>query len=335
MPQPKVSIIVPSYNRAEFLAATLDSIRAQTFKDWELIFIDDGSTDNTEAIVKDYSKQDYRIKYFKQENSERAVARTHGMRLAIADLICLVDSDDLWYPEKLEKQIAVMENDPELVFCYASVNRIDMQGKPVKAAARQHQGASGFIFFDLLERNFIPSVTPMFRKWAFEKVGGQETSFIPYEDWDFWLRLSRLGKFHHISQPLGDYRLHPGQSVQNVKAEKVEEVTLKVLENNTNLENFDLKAYMNLIGEDQDLAHFIQESFSLVVNNAFSLAHLRCAYWYIINGKTKIARKHLSKSLELNPGRNQDYRWWGLKLSSYMRNSFLGEPIQKLLAGFH
>ena len=242
-PRPKVSVVIPSYNRGEFIEETLDSVLSQSFKDFEVIFIDDGSTDNTEEIVSKFASKDYRIKYFKQKNSERAVARTHGLNLAIGEYVCLVDSDDIWKENKLEKQVQVLDLNPDVIFCCAAVDRIDMKGKPVKAAPRQHEGHSGFVFYKLLERNFIPSVTPMFRKEIVEKVGQQITDFIPYEDWDFWLRISRLGKFHHIREPLGHYRLHPGQSVQNVQAEKIEDVTLKVLDANTDPEGINFKYF--------------------------------------------------------------------------------------------
>lgn len=302
---PKVSVVIPSYNRADYIPATIDSVLKQSFKDWELIFVDDGSTDATENILANYVKQDSRIKYFKQANSERAVARSYGMKLATGEYICLVDSDDIWYEDKLEKQITVMDASPDLVLCYASVDRIDLSGKPTKAARRQFQGFSGDIYKELLKRNFIPSVTPMFRRQSFTQIGDQVTAFIPYEDWDFWLRLSRLGKFYHIREALGAYRLHPGQSVQNVKAEKIEEVTIAVLNANA-------------------------------MNNkeAYSLAYLRLGYWYIVSGKLSTARTKLYKSLQLSPNRIWDYRWHGLLIASILAYISPG-LVKKLLGSFH
>ncbi|MDD9898964.1 MAG: glycosyltransferase [Candidatus Melainabacteria bacterium] len=302
---PKVSVVVPSYNRADYISETIESILAQTFKDFELIFIDDGSTDKTEELVKAFASQDERVKYFKQKNSERAVARSYGMSLASADLICLIDSDDLWYPNKLELQVARMEADPELCCCYASVDRIDLESKPVKSAPRQQEGYSGNIYEKLLERNFIPSVTPMIRKKYIEMVGSQVTEFIPYEDWDFWLRLARIGKFEHLTDILGSYRLHPGQSVQNVKPEKIEEVTLKVLDANRP-----------------------------TTEEAYSLAYLRCAYWYIIAGDLRYARKLLRRSMSRSSKRSYDYRWWALYLMSFVKILAPGF-VDNLLGSFH
>ena len=300
---PKVSIVIPSYNRADYVSATIDSILSQTFRDWELIFIDDGSTDATESILAAYIS-DPRIKYFKQKNSERAVARSYGISLASGDYICLVDSDDIWYPEKLEKQLNTMYANPELILCYASVDRIDLSGHLMKPARRQYQGCSGDVYSELLKRNFIPSVTPMIRAEFARRVTPQVTEFIPYEDWDFWLRLSRLGKFYHIREPLGAYRLHPGQSVQNVKAEKIEEVTLKVLDANAG------------------------------TREAYSLAYLRVAYWYIVSGKLSLGRMKLYKALKLSSSRIGDYRWHGLLIASIL--AYISPAlVKKLLGSFH
>lgn len=319
---PKVSIIVPSYNRAEFIPATLDSILAQTFKDFELIFVDDGSTDDTEVILARYANHDERIRYIKQSNSERAVARSNGMKHAQGEYIALVDSDDIWYPQKLEKQLEILERHNDIVLCYASVNRIDFDGNRVKSAPRQHQGHSGYIFFDLLMRNFIPSVTPMFRSDIFHKVGQQNTEFIPYEDWDFWLRISLHGKFFHISEPLGDYRLHPGQSVKNVKAEHIEKVTLAVLANNTDINNLNLQKYL-------EITNTSEQKWQKISAQAFAEAHLRIAYWYIVSGKLDIAQQHLQKSKKIF-----DYRWWGLKGAQGLSH-IAPSPVKELLGAFH
>ncbi|MDA1021540.1 MAG: glycosyltransferase [Cyanobacteria bacterium] len=302
---PRVSVVVPSYNRGDYISETIESILAQTFADFELIVIDDGSTDDTESIVKAFADKDSRVKYFKQANSERAVARSYGMSLSEGEFVCLVDSDDTWYLHKLEKQVVVMDADPELACCYAAVDRMDMASNLVAPAKRQLEGYSGNIYEELLKRNFIPSVTPIIRKKYIEMVGKQNTEFIPYEDWDFWLRLARIGKFEHIKEPLGSYRLHPGQSVQNVKAHKIEEVTFKVLDANTPN-----------------------------TNEAYSLAYLRCAYWYIIAGDLKAARDRLRKSLERNAKRLYDCRWWGLYLMSFAK-TIMPDTVNKFLGSFH
>jgi glycosyltransferase involved in cell wall biosynthesis len=324
---PLISIVIPSYNQAKYIAYNLDSILAQTYSNFEVIFIDDGSKDNTAEILKSYTEKDSRIKYFYQNNSERAVARSHGISKAAGEYVCLVDSDDTWLPHKLETQLAVMENNTEIVLCYASVNRIDPENETLKSAARQKKGYSGFIYKNLLLRNFIPSVTPMIRASTLRSIGEQVTDFIPYEDWDFWLRLSRCGKFHHIKEALGNYRLHPQQSVQNVKAPRIEEVTIKVLDANT----------QEFLLEHAELLNFLdldKENFKASVLEAYSLAYLRIAYWYLVSGDSKTAQEKLKVSLTKNTLRLIDPRFAVLWLCSYL-SSFNKELVTKFLGGFH
>ena len=317
---PLISIVIPSYNQAKYIGFNLDSILAQTYKNFEVIFIDDGSKDETAEIVKAYTERDSRVKYFHQQNSERAVARSYGISLTNGKYVCLVDSDDTWREDKLEKQLSVMEADPEIVLCYASVNRIDPENKALKTAPRQQMGYSGNVLEKLLIRNFIPSVTPMIRKDVLEKVGNQVTEFIPYEDWDFWLRIARHGKFFHIKESLGNYRLHPQQSVQNVKAPRIEEVTLKVLDANT----------ASLL-EDSLLE---TSHWKTVVAEAYSLAYLRIAYWYLVIADRHSAREKLLISLKKNSNRLLDLRFYVLYCLSYL-SRFNSSLVTKFLGSFH
>lgn len=338
MSKPLVSVVIPSYNRADYVPMTLDSVLAQSFEDFELVFIDDGSTDQTKEIVEAYAQKDSRVKYFHQENSERAVARSYGISLAQGKYICLVDSDDLWYPEKLAEQLKVMEEHPHVVLCYASVNRIDFDNERVQAAARQQQGSSGYVFEDLLMRNFIPSVTPMIRAEVAKNIGSQVTEFIPYEDWDFWLRISKEGEFYHIEKPLGDYRLHPGQSVKNVNAEKIEEVTIKVLDANTgSLHQEDTSKANGLsntqiqIGDEMASDGFANKDIAAeIVDEAYSQAYLRIAYWYILANKAEIAREKLQLSMSRSSKRKLDYRWHALYMASFSQG-----VLNPLLASLH
>jgi glycosyltransferase involved in cell wall biosynthesis len=326
---PKVSVVIPSYNRADFISATLGSVLSQTYEDFEVLFIDDGSTDNTAEIVDSFIEKDYRLKYFRQSNSERAVARNYGISLSNSKYLCLVDSDDLWYPQKLEKQVELMDSSPDIALTYASVNRIDLNNRRLNPAPRQQQGYSAWVFYKLLERNFIPSVTPMIRSEVLKQVWEQRTEFIPYEDWDFWLRISRKGKFFHIKEPLGDYRIHPQQSVQNVNPEKIEEVTIKVLDANTNPMKINLDEYLRLSCLEDN-----QDDFQENVNKAYSLAYLRAAYWYIIANKIPKAKEKLEQSRQYYPDRIKDYRWWALSAASNCR-TWTGDLVKNLLGAFH
>ncbi len=127
-----VSVIMPTYNCGRFIAETLDSIKAQTYTDWEIIIVDDCSTDNTKEIVDKYSAEDTRIKYRCLEvNSGAAVARTEAMKIADGEYMAFCDSDDLWMPDKLEKQLAFM-NDNGYAFSCTAYEQIDEESKSLE-----------------------------------------------------------------------------------------------------------------------------------------------------------------------------------------------------------
>ncbi len=129
MEQQLVSIITPTYNCGSFIAETIESVQAQTYKNWEMIIVDDCSGDDTKTVVETYSKSDDRIKYYCLENnSGAAVARTEAMRLATGKYIAFCDSDDLWTPDKLSKQIEFMEENGYAFTCTA-YEQIDEDGK--------------------------------------------------------------------------------------------------------------------------------------------------------------------------------------------------------------
>lgn len=129
MSEKLVSIITPTYNCAKFIARTLDSVQAQTYQNWEMIIVDDCSRDNTEAIVREYMKNDARIQYHSLEiNSGAAVARTEAMKLARGAYMAFLDSDDIWMPDKLTRQIKWM-SDNGYVFSCTAYEQIDEEDK--------------------------------------------------------------------------------------------------------------------------------------------------------------------------------------------------------------
>ena len=137
---PKISIITPAYNASLFLSETIESVLKQTFQDWEMIIVDDCSTDDTLKLAYEFSKKDTRIKIVQNEkNSGVAATRNHGLNVANGDFIAFVDSDDLWLPEKLEKQLKFMEeNDAALTYTkYQNyITETKQLGKVIKAPKR-------------------------------------------------------------------------------------------------------------------------------------------------------------------------------------------------------
>ena len=129
---PLVSIIIPTYNREKFLLYALESVKAQTYKNWELIVIDDGSTDNTENICRNFAKSiDQPFKYFYQENQGVASARNYGLKVAKGDFIAFLDSDDRWYPWHISKNLKAFKYNKDLDFVFSAGRKIDFNTKKI------------------------------------------------------------------------------------------------------------------------------------------------------------------------------------------------------------
>jgi glycosyltransferase involved in cell wall biosynthesis len=208
---PRVSVIIPTYNRKDLVQLTIDSALAQTFTDSEIIVVDDGSTDNTgEALRTHYG---LRICYEYQANQGESAARNRALQLAQGEFIALLDSDDLWLPAKLEKEVARLDADPHagMVFCEAWL--IDAEGERI---ADQPEGA-GLTPDDLALEKMVfvnqiggPSTT-LIRRSTLDRVGGFDGQIRFGEDWDVWLQmLVRRDPIAFIPEPLTCIRRHRG-----------------------------------------------------------------------------------------------------------------------------
>lgn len=242
----KVSVMVLTYNRANMLKETIDSILNQTFKDFELIVVDNYSTDNTEEIIKSYD--DKRIKYFKNRNyGLLAVNRNFAIQKSKGEYIAICDDDDLWLPEKLEKQLLEFERDEKIGLVCSNGFSFDETGKHRKIG----KSKSGyFTFKDLLIGNKIICCSAIFKKDILNDVGTFDESreIFTGEDYELWLRIAKRYKIRYIGIPLVKYRIHAG-ALQKMyfdrrKLLKVsKEIYKKLLERKV----IDLKVYRQLI----------------------------------------------------------------------------------------
>jgi len=189
---PKVSVIMPTYNRAETLPDALESLLAQTYLDFEVIVVDDGSTDNTRAVVEEYCKKDSRIIYYYQENKERSAARNQGIRL----------SRDL--PEKLEKQVTILDSVRDSDFVYCHYKSMDRMGNPVESGDSPAYALSGNIYPELMRFTGANITTPsvMVRKKIFDKIGGFDEKMNVCEDLDLWRRAARVTRVEQMQEAL-------------------------------------------------------------------------------------------------------------------------------------
>ena len=206
---PRVSVIIPTYNRAHFIVDAIESVLAQTFKNKEIVIVDDGSTDNTKEILS--GLQD-RVRYIYQENSGPTCARNRGILASNAEYIAFLDSDDIWLPEKLEVQIARFKLKRELGLVYSDAYRFfsdktTMEPETEFSRLKPH---SGWTFEHLFRDNFVHTSTVVVRKRCLEKVGvfDEGGNFVPAEDYDLWLRIAARYQIDYINKPLIKYRDH-------------------------------------------------------------------------------------------------------------------------------
>ena len=210
---PKVSVIIPTYNNAQFLPETLDCVLNQTIKDVEVLVIDDGSTDNTKDVMAQYTDQyPDQVKYVVQKNQGPAAARNNGIKQATGDYVAFVDSDDLWEKEKLEIQLAFLEKNPDYSFAYSDVYAMDEEGRIGKTMMSLKHPVSGDIFYPLLKENFVSIPTSIVNRKCFETVEGfcEDPQIISTEDHHFWLKLANYFKGGFIDKPLAKYRIRSG-----------------------------------------------------------------------------------------------------------------------------
>ncbi len=186
--QPReVAVVVPAYNAANYLARALDSVLAQTHADTSLYVIDDGSTDETPSVVESYAD---RVIHCRQKHAGQAVARNHGIRMSGSPFIAFLDADDYWEPDKLERQIAVLKQNPAMGLVCTDCATIN-QGKLAGSHFGGEQGARVGKLFDRLVRDcFIFTPTVLVRRKCLEEVGLFNESLVVSEDFNLWLRIA-------------------------------------------------------------------------------------------------------------------------------------------------
>jgi glycosyltransferase involved in cell wall biosynthesis len=191
------SVIIPAFNRAAFLREAIDSVLAQTEKDFELIVVDDGSTDHTRELVAEYGD---RIRYFFQPNAGVSAARNLGIRHAAGKFVAFLDSDDLWLPQKLARQMQWMAAHPHLLLCYTGEIWI-RRGVRVNQKLI-HAKAGGWIYPLCLPRCIISPSSVLMRRELFAAVGLFDEQLPVCEDYDLWLRIASRFEVSYIAEPL-------------------------------------------------------------------------------------------------------------------------------------
>jgi len=223
---PEVSVVVAAHDQVRWIGDAIESVRAQTFTDWELVVVDDGSTDGTADIVRRHAAMDARIRCLVQPRSERSIARNRGLAATSGPLVAFLDADDRWRPEKLARQLAALAAAPAAGFCYTVARFVDPENEPLPIR-KPPRPIAGDAFAALLRGNVIILASVVARRACLDTVGGFDPT-LPYgcEDWDLWLRLARRWLVAAVEEELTLYRRHPG----NTRWEQVLASALEVID---------------------------------------------------------------------------------------------------------
>jgi len=203
---PAVSVITPAYNVEPYLADAIASVLAQTVTDLELVIVDDGSTDSTFAIASDYARRDSRVRLLRQPNGGISKARNHAMRIGSGAVFAIFDSDDIWAPTYLERQLAILDEHPDVDIVTGNAWFLGgpLNGQPARPWPDRRPTPD---LQRMLTDETAVFIMSIFRRRVYDKLGGFDESLRTNEDYDFWLRAAIAGhRFHRNDEPLGWYR---------------------------------------------------------------------------------------------------------------------------------
>lgn len=278
MIEPLISVIIPLYNQDKYVGETLSSVINQTYKNIEIVVVDDGSTDNSAKIVKGFL--DPRIHYFHQANSGLpAIARNRGIKEAKGDWIAFLDHDDAWLPDKLKQQVDILCGHPEIDLICAKEIVWDGVNLGHCIPPYKYRPRSSNIFLDMIVSNRVMTCTVLVKKAVLELMGGfrENADLLAVEDYDLWLRISKKYKIYFMDRGFSKYRIHNCNATGDRTSELLR------------LENYVNKYVPLMISSNEE-----KTSFRLAQQRVY----LNLAITYLLN-KSSQYKKYLFKAKEL------------------------------------
>jgi glycosyltransferase involved in cell wall biosynthesis len=276
----RVDVIIPTYNRADLIGKTLDTIFAQTYKNVSVIVIDDGSKDETKSLVESYAKGHPALTYHYKENGGVASARNLGIQRSNADFIAFCDSDDLWRKDKLEKQMPLF-SDAAVGLVYSGVSA-EVHGNEYDTS-KIYELPGGDCYFQILRKNLIPNSSVVVRRRCLSETGffDERRELMGLEDKHLWLRIAKRYRIKPVREPLFEYQILP-QSVSSnfLRMLRAEILCIR-----------DLQEIFPPLNEEEE-GHYDEACF---------LAHMHYAMSLFFHGDYPNARECLKGALELDP----------------------------------
>jgi len=282
---PEISVLMPVYNAERYVAKAIESILNQTFKNFEFIIINDGSTDSSLEIIQKYAQQDCRINLISRANKGIVNTLNEGVGIAKAPYIARMDSDDISWNERLFKQFNYLENHPDCAVIGTSTLLIDCDGSPI--ASFPFKLNHNEIDLELIQGHggAIAHPTVMFRKNIFNVVEGYSSLFVYAEDFDLWLKMAEKGNLANLPDVLLYYRLHNKSLSHKFKMEQIDSTKKSV---NLACQRRGITSCVNSIKYDSN----VESDYSLF---------LKWGWWALADGNLLIARKYALKAFLKSP----------------------------------
>lgn len=303
--KPDISIVIPCFNAEKTVGATLDSILAQSYQDYEVIAVNDGSSDATGDILGEYTdKFTGRLAIVSQVNQGQTVAKNVGTAHASGRFVAFIDSDDMWAPEKLSRQIEFLEHNSHVGLCYTNGYYIDEQNNRIEEVGVSPD-YRGRCFQKLLMGNNMVASSVMVRTEVLDKVGWFDEELRACENWELWTRIAQSYEIDYIDEPLTYYRQHDDNMMRDI--DKMRKYRLMVIEKN----------HLRYKHIELDIDKFTKD--------AYFMAYSFFGGNYLWELDIKKARKDLLKAIRLNPTAISCYRMFiksllGEKLIHHLRS---------------
>lgn len=299
---PQVSVIIPTYNHARFVAQAVESALAQTYDDVEVIVVDDGSTDHTQAALAGYSAS---IKYIYQEHKGLSQARNRGVLAARGDYLVFLDADDLLPADKLALQVPLLDARPDLGLVYSGFQYVDEQNTQVLHESRPNK--QGHVLKDMLRRTlFFPPGTAVVRRECLDRVGPFDESCPAAADTDMWIRIARAGyAFGYVDQPLFQYRVVKGSMSSRTASQARDEFAR-------------LDKFFAAPGLPDDIKALEAE--------ATAALHYEFGAKYYHAGEIELGQGHLRAAISSCPSLASDKEWLLEWIAGYALGPHVDEP---------
>jgi glycosyltransferase involved in cell wall biosynthesis len=309
---PKISVIITTYNRAHFVREAIESVLNQTYSDYEIIVVDDGSKDNTREVVN--SIPDPRIRYMYQENRGVCGAMNAGIMASKAECVAFLDSDNVLFKTALQKSMAFMDRHPEVGFCYGQISTMDERGRPLRIkrfrgpkVTAVNDGKKELVNLLLGERNIGHFIA---RTSCVKEVGLFNTELRMSEDWDMWIRLARRCNVGHIAAPMVKARYHTQSLTAKSGVEIVKCAHTAVLES---------------VFQDPELGPL----YGYLRKRAYFGLNCLLARMAALTGHKSTAIKYFAKAIGIYPGVFVDVRALSLIIRSL--KVFLPQRLRRII----